>query len=127
MAVLKPPKRLTNPEDLAEAHRQLMPIVDRLESATDPDEVGEAADALEALLRGHFARESCPEGVFDWLVMLDPRMRAQVDRLEAEHGELLRMLAAVRGGADPADFIALLRDHERREWEAVGRARNGVD
>lgn len=128
----KPPDRLKHhgPEsDYAKSHERLKDLLGRLEAAPDPQAAAPIVSELRTELAIHFAEEEVHDGVFTWLAAMDSSLGPLLRELEAEHARLLPQMDDLTKAASPADFAAAvqafaeqLREHERREHEALARA-----
>jgi hypothetical protein len=75
--------------DLAAEHREIRASVGRLAATTDLPMLISELTALRALLTRHFAGEERPGGLHDAADPSVPDLLARLQRLFAEHGELL--------------------------------------
>lgn len=119
--------------------RQLAGTVEAMVAEADPegrwlDGLCPRLEALREQLTGHFGRES-KSYLFEELPAVYPRHRRQIERLEAEHAEILRRLNAAieqAGAADEPDaasterlrskvlaLMTTLRRHEAEEDEIL--------
>jgi malate synthase len=124
--------------ELAEDHRRLHHLVDRLRAAPDLAATAQALAELHAALTGHFNEEEKPGGLYDALGVCAPGFRQLLAELVDDHFRFaglvrdLRERARAEGTAadalraDVARFLAALADHERREHEMVKAAVEGV-
>ncbi len=104
-----PPARLFS--DVADqAHDHLLGLLDQ---ALSGDEAALATMRVE--LGSHFAEEEEPEGLFDWIEILDPSAREDIKALEQEHVQLTALLAAATAGPGTAELARMLRIHEAKE------------
>lgn len=128
----KPPDRLKHHgpgSDYARSHERLKVLLDRLEQAPDPDAAAPLVSELRTELAIHFAEEEVHDGVFTWLAAMDSSLGPLLRELEAEHARLLPQMDELARTPAPASFAAAvhafaeqLREHERREHEALARA-----
>jgi hypothetical protein len=120
---------------LADDHRRLHELIDRLSAATDRKAAGEALDELHAALTRHFTAEEKPGGLYDALGVCVPELRSRLAVLVDDHFRLagfvrdLRERTSAGGGwagdepgADVARLVSALADHEGREHELVEEA-----
>ena len=116
---MKPPARVTVPEAFREEHDVLRSALERLVSSPTSAEIA----AFRQLLSAHFAREEGPDGVFDWLIALDPEIEGTVATLVEDHRALLRALDRLEEDQGDVRAVAeLLMEHEGCEYQALTRA-----
>lgn len=111
-----------------EDHAQALGIVKALNEATTGDDALAAARHAGAFLSAHMAEEEANDGVFSWLVALDPSLADEVGRLVAQHDELREALAALHAAPEATavglakQLADLLEEHEAAERTALDRA-----
>lgn len=125
-----PPERIASNEAFEREHHDLMSMVDRLEASGSPEEVAAVVAELQATLPAHFAREEASDGVFDWLLVLHPDLSPRIVQLTEDHHHLRALLGELEAGsgdvlAGARELAMRLRDHERREGEALRDAKAG--
>jgi hemerythrin HHE cation binding domain-containing protein len=114
-------------DELREEHQRLGRLVERVTEAADIDELSAALEETSQVLAAHFSHEERPDGLYDALGLCAPQHRERIRALVDDH---YRMAATVRSLAlrgrslldrtrelqrDAAEFVEVLRDHERRE------------
>jgi len=120
---------------LAEDHRRLHLLIDRLSLAPDLAAMAAALGDLHAALNLHFNEEEKPGGLYDALGVCVPPLRRRVAELVDDHFRLAGVVRALRERAREADgtaadslradiarLLSTLADHERREHEMVEAA-----
>jgi hypothetical protein len=118
--------------ELAEDHRRLHGLLDRVGVAADLRATAEALAELHAALTRHFTEEEKPGGLYDALGVCVPEFRSRLAALVDEHFRLAAFVRDLRErargtGVHPGDepraemerLVAALADHERREHELV--------
>lgn len=114
--------------DLADEHRRIMTLVERLERHRGLTDLPTLLEELHELLVDHFAHEQFPGGLYEALGAFDSAYHEELRLLVREHCELLsytrgvleRSRVAVAADAMPllhevGTVIARLREHEHRE------------
>lgn len=126
-----PPSRVVKGRpEFEDEHQELMAIAVRIEAASGRDEAEQVLGELYGCLPGHLADEERPDGLFDWILALDPSQGGEVAELRAEHGALRAKLADARRAVGEGqgvheacvDLVSALREHEAREAAAVRAA-----
>lgn len=118
--------------ELADEHRRIMGLVQRLEDEAGLAELPVLLEELHALLINHFAREQFPGGLYEALGQGGSRHHAPLRTLVREHCELL---SSTRGLVERARNVGLqdaaglreelatvlkrLREHEEKEHALV--------
>jgi hypothetical protein len=118
--------------ELAEDHRRLHALIDRLARASDLPAMAEGLGELHAALVRHFGEEEKPGGLYDALGVCAPEFRERLAELVDDHFRFagvvrdLRELAHEAEGAmadelrsGVARLVGLLAEHEKREHEMV--------
>jgi hypothetical protein len=132
----KPPLRIAHgarQEEFLESHKRLLQLVSALEGAASCEEALESLVGIGSELPAHFAEEEVRDGVFDWLLVLAPDMRSNIEELCEDHSVLLDAMRdlslRLRNGEWDGhcrdlihDFARQVRAHEARESEVVGHA-----
>ena len=117
--------------ELAEDHRRLHGLLDRVGVAADLRATAEALAELHAALTRHFTEEEKPGGLYDALGVCVPAFRSRLAALVDEHFRLAAFVRDLRERARGTDvhpraemarLVAALGDHERREHELVEAA-----
>jgi len=121
--------------EIAEEHRTLRTLVERLEATADPEALHRRLDELRGLLALHFAREEAPDGLHRAIDGSAPHRTVSVQGLFEEHREYLAELArlaeearalvagpvaALREGV--AELCRKLHEHEAAETELLSGA-----
>lgn len=119
---------------LADEHRALHALVDRLRAAQGPEDFLAATGELSRALSAHFAHEEQPEGLYDALGVCVPQHRERLAALVDDH---YRIAAALRSLEERSRFVserllalreeatgvvAFLEQHEQREAALVREA-----
>lgn len=113
---------------LAEEHKQIMALLNLLESDPDPGKLVHRLEQLHNTLVDHFAREQFPGGLYESMGAFGSRWHGDLRELISEHCTILsqarglldearRLPPNERGGLQP-DVIALvhqLTSHEEKE------------
>ena len=121
--------------ELAEDHRRLHGLLDRVGVAADLRATADALAELHAALTRHFTEEERPGGLYDALGVCVPEFRSRLAALVDEHFRLAAFVRDLRERARGTDvhprdepraemarLVAALADHERREHELVEAA-----
>lgn len=121
--------------EIAEEHRTLRTLLERLEATTDLQVLLPRLDELRRLLARHFAREEAPDGLHRVVDGSAPHLTVSVQGLFEEHRECLAELerlaskahvivegplAELRRGV--ADLCRQLHEHEAAETELLAGA-----
>jgi hypothetical protein len=113
------------------SHRVILGFLDDLGEAKTPSQIHTVLDMLEQLLSEHFSDEEGPDGLFEELRDARPANDSRLKSLQREHREILQTLQALREqvrdverclraiNSDKADFLRLVRGHERAESSLV--------
>lgn len=115
-------------EAFIEDHDHALKVVIALSSVTTPDTARAAIAHAATFLAPHMAEEEAVDGVFHWIMALEPGLDAEMKRLTDEHQELRQEMAEAQGavGAEAVDMAhALARHlelHEAAERAALLRA-----
>jgi hypothetical protein len=115
---------------LEEDHGRLETLLSRLRDAKDVPALTSALEALNQLLTEHFAHEEHAKGFYGVLGAGAPHYRSELERMIAEHGELLGLCrqaqerAKGHGGVSDVGELtsrlaARLAEHEARESKLV--------
>ncbi len=125
----------TASQELADDHRRLHGLIDRLGAAPDAAAMAEALGELHAALTRHFTEEEKPGGLYDALGVCSPEFRQRLAVLVDEHFRLAGFIRDLRermkakeerGGnelrAEVAQLVSALAAHEQREHEMVQEA-----
>jgi len=115
-------------DQLAEEHRQLMGICERLRAHRILSGLGPLLDELHTLLIRHFSHEQFPGGLYECLGAYGSHHQAELQVLVREHCTILSSVRALlehTRAATPertpellegvARILEQLADHERRE------------
>jgi hypothetical protein len=121
--------------EIAEEHRTLRTLLERLEATTDLQVLLPRLDELRRLLARHFAREEAPDGLHRVVDGSAPHLTVSVQGLFEEHREYLAELerlaskvqalvegpvAELRRGV--AELCGKLHEHEAAETELLAGA-----
>lgn len=82
---------------IAEEHRALRLLLERLETTSDPQALLLRLDELRGLLARHFAREEAPDGLHGVIDASAPHLVVSVQGLFEEHREYLAELERLAG------------------------------
>jgi hypothetical protein len=111
-----------------EDHDHALKIVIALSAVTTTDQAIAAIGHASTFLAPHMAEEEAVDGVFHWIMALEPGLDAEMRRLPEEHEEIRQEVAAALS-AEGADAIASahalarhLELHEAAERAALQRA-----
>ena len=89
--------------ELAEDHRRLHGLIDRLGRADDLSAMAEALADLHAALTGHFNQEEKPGGLYDALGVCSPGYRSQLAELVDDHFRFAGVVRDLRERARAAE------------------------
>ena len=119
--------------ELADEHRQVMALVERIQAPCTAQELPDLLSSLHDLLVDHFAHEQFPGGLYESMGAHLPEHHDTLRILIREHCEILSAVRALverrRNGidvgsdsrADVAEVIDRLHQHETREHELARR------
>lgn len=117
-------------KELADEHKRILALLDRLKRANTLDGVRPLLDELHTMLMGHFAHEQYPGGFYETMGATAPKHRDDLRELVDDHNHIL---SAVRGLSERvtrvestgisevlegvAGVVDRLREHEHREHQ----------
>ena len=131
MQARPPPTRIlqaTGANGFIEDHEQALEILGQLRTAAEAPAALDALQRAAFFLEPHMSEEEAADGVFHWLLALEPGLAAEVDRLVEEHAEIREAMSAALDAPDDEvvalaqAFANLLEAHEAAERAALDRA-----
>lgn len=122
-------------ERIAEEHRHLSELLDRVEEMSAPAGLAAALERLRSLLVAHFESEEADDGLHEAIGGATPHLLPAVQHLFDEHREFLSDVDSLTARAHElaagpvedlrlgvAGLAARLRAHEARENELFGES-----
>lgn len=134
MHPFRPLSQVIGAEQVSATHEVLMADLARILDCEDGAESATLLARIQAQMPWHFKLEEEQDGVFDWILALEPALGHEIAALIADHEALLVEAAALRPPVRPDDhrdlaanlqleaFAEHLRQHERRESLALQQA-----